>query len=374
MKVCWHGFAGRNHSWSIVAQNICRQLIKLGHHVDIFSTNGDKHFPNDLRANLIGFANDTGEVQGSSLSGTYDMQLSYTAMRNFPNYFNWGSKNRFGIWCYEFFGPNSLPVGFAKNHHYVDSILAPSNFAKQIFLDSKIPEEKVKVVPHGFDYDKFLNNKNKYPVKTDKKRKILLNVAQPHIRKNLEGTLEAYGRAFTNKDDVCLILKVVDKKPEAPFEVHFTEVFNSFKKKFKNHAEVVVIKDFIDNIEELYNSCDILFSMTRAECFNFPALEAFAAQKVVIVPKWGGHLDFLNDDNSILISGKQVNAPSAALYWQSKPGTTYFEPNLDEAAEKLIHSVKNYEDVQKNLLKNSESVLSNYTWEKVTKDIVDLCV
>lgn len=374
MKVCWHGFAGRNHSWSIVAQNICRQLIKSGHNVDIFSTNGDKHFPNDLRSSLVGFANDSGNIYGSFPDGSYDMQLSYTAMRNFPNFFTKGNKNRFGIWCYEFFGRNSLPTGFAKNHRYVDQILAPSNFAKQIFLDSKVPEDKVKVIPHGFDLEKFKNNKNKYPIKTNKKYKILLNVAQPHTRKNLEGTLEAYGRAFTKKDDVCLVLKVVDKKPEAPFEVHFTEVFNSFKKKFKDHGEIIVIKEFIDNIEELYNSCDILFSMTRAECFNFPALEAFAAGKVVIVPNWGGHLDFLNEKNSFLISGKQVAAPPAALYWESKPGTLYFEPNLDEAAEKLIYCIKNYEETRNIFLKNSEDVLCNFTWEKVTQDIVGLCV
>lgn len=374
MKVCWHGFAGRNHSWSIVAQNICRQLIKFEHNVDIFSTNGDSHFPGDLRNNLVGHLTDSGSLVGIEPPGPYDMQLSYTAMRNFPRYFQKGHKNRFGIWCYEFSGKNSLPNGFAKNHKYVDYILAPSNFAKQIFLDSKIPEEKIKVIPHGFDPDRFKENKTKLHINTNKKIKILLNVAQPHIRKNLEGTLEAYGRAFTNKDDVCLVLKVVDKKPEAPFEVSFSEVFKTFKDKFKNHAEVVVIKNFIDNIEELYNSCDILFSMTRSECFNFPALEALASGKVVIVPNWGGHLDFLNEENSILVSGKQVPAPPSALYWESKNGTIYFEPDIDDAVDKLRYSVQNFDFLQKKFLQNSQSVLTNYSWSKVTKDILDLCV
>jgi hypothetical protein len=55
MKVLWFGFAGKNHSWSIVGQNICRILKEKGHKVHIFSTNGDQHFPEDLEENLIGF-------------------------------------------------------------------------------------------------------------------------------------------------------------------------------------------------------------------------------------------------------------------------------------------------------------------------------
>ena len=59
MKILWNGFASRNHSWSLVAQNICRSLIKFGHQVDIFSTNGIKYFPQDLKNNLIGYTEES---------------------------------------------------------------------------------------------------------------------------------------------------------------------------------------------------------------------------------------------------------------------------------------------------------------------------
>ena len=53
MKVLWHGFCGKQHSWSVCAQNICRILKKLGHNVHMFSTNGDQHFPEDLRESFF---------------------------------------------------------------------------------------------------------------------------------------------------------------------------------------------------------------------------------------------------------------------------------------------------------------------------------
>ena len=266
MKVCYYGFAGKNHSWSIVAQNICRQLIKQGHQVDMFSTNGTSHFPNDLRSSLKGFVeekhtmnlNQLNECASHCLDNNYDMQLSYTCFKNFPFYFNRGTKNRFGIWTYEFQGKNALPDGFAKNYKYVDHILPPSNFAKDVFLNSGVPASAMTMIPHGFDADKFLDpNREKYPLKTKKRFKILANIAQPHIRKNLEGLLAAYGKAFTSADDVCLVLKVVDKIPAQAFEVSFRTLYNGFLNRYKNHAEVEIITDFIPEIDTLYRSCDL---------------------------------------------------------------------------------------------------------------------
>ncbi len=363
MKVSWQGFLGTNHSWAVSGQGICRSLINKGHNVHMCSTNTYKNFPKDLEP-----------YKKETLEHSYDMQLSYTAMSNFSKYLSRGNKNRFGIWCYEFAGKNSLPTGFAKNYKYCDKILPPSNFAKQVFLDSGIPEKSLCMIPHGFDASKFLDNSRpKYPLNLDGKFKILINVAQPHIRKNLDGMLEAYGRAFTNKDDVCLVLKVVEKKITQPFEVNFRELYSNFKSKFKNHAQVRIINEFIDDIDTLYRSCDMLFSLTRSECFGFPFLEAMAAGNIVFSSNWGGQLDFLNDNNSILVSGKEVQAPPQALYWEAKRGTIYFEPNIDEAVEKLRYVYTNHESIKQKLSVNYKDVISEYTWDNVTDKILKLC-
>jgi hypothetical protein len=90
MNICWFGFLGKNHSWSIVAQNIARQLISMGHKIDLFSTNGTEHFPADLKPYLKGCIEENTQITtsnfekviGKKLDSTYDMQLSYTALDN----------------------------------------------------------------------------------------------------------------------------------------------------------------------------------------------------------------------------------------------------------------------------------------------------
>lgn len=373
MKILFKQFIAKNHSWSVVGQNLAMGLLKNNHQVHLFSTNGLTHFPDHLRDNLIGYSEERERtVFGKAPDQDYDMQISYTAMPNFANYLSHGKKNRFGIWCYEFFGKNAIPNGFSKYHHYTDKLLPPSNFAKQIFLDSGIPEEKMTVIPHSIDIDRFKNQTNKYNIKTNAQVKILCNIAQLHLRKGLDLTLDAYGKAFTNKDDVCLILKIVDKIPTQQFELAFQPIWTTFKNKYKNHAEVKVVKEYITDMSELYKSADILFSLTRAEAFYLPGLEALASGLLVISPRWGGQLDFLNDSNSLLVDGQMTPANPEALYWEQRRGTYWFTPSVSDAVEKLRYAVSNIDKLKQEKLSDIDTYIYNYSHESITNKLLGL--
>ncbi len=350
----------------------------MGFKVDLFSTNGTDHFPEDLKPYLKSSVEETTlvtpdnfyELVASKLEKTYDMQLSYTALRNFCNYFVRGDKNRFGIWNYE---TTILPTAFAKYYHCVDKVLPSSNFSKKIFTDNGMPADHQIVVPHGIYLDRFANL-GKYPLKTQKKYKILCNIAQPHLRKNIPGLLRAFGKAFTKKDDVCLVLKVARKSPQPGFDVPFNEIFGRWEKEFPQHAEVEIIDKFIVDIETLYNACDVVFTMTHAECFWMPGLEGFAANKVVVAPRYGGQLDYMNDDNSILIDGREIRADNRMQYWEPSPYARVFDPDVNQAAEKLRHLITNYDDYLKKFSPGMQETAHKYTWENAAKQIVGLCV
>ena len=378
MKVCWFGFLGKNHSWSIVAQNLSRELIRMGHKVDLFSTNGIEHFPEDLKPYLKGFVEEVNGVTpenfyekvAAKLDRQYDMQLSYTALRNFCNYFVRGDKNRFGIWNYE---TTVLPTAFAKYYKCVDKVLPSSQFSMKVFSDNGMPADHQVVVPHGIYLDRFANL-GKYPLNTQKKYKILANIAQPHLRKNIPGLLRAFGKAFTKKDDVCLVLKVSRKSPTPGFDVPFNDIYARWQKEFPQHAEVEIIDKFIVDIETLYNACDVVFTMTHAECFWMPGLEGFAANKIVVAPRYGGQLDYMNDNNSVLIGGREIRADNRMQYWEPSPYARVFDPDQNEAAQKLKDIIANYDDYVKKFSPGMQEVAHKFTWENAAKQIVSLCV
>jgi len=360
MKICIQQFLGKSHSWSIVGQNYARSFRNLGNEVHLQSTNGLEYFPDDLKSLLK-----------EKLDDDYDLELSYTSMKNFPVYLNHSKKSiKFGIWCFEWAGKNAIPTGFAKHYKSCNKILPPSQFAKQVFLDSGVPESSLQVVPHGFDKTAY-DNCEPLNINTKKSIKILLNIAQNHMRKNFAGALDAFGKAFSKKDDVCLVLKIVDKEPQQNFEVSFKKMFNVFKTKYPNHAEVKIITDFIPNIGSLYKSCDILYSLTHCEAFYMPGLEALSLGLVNVVSGYGGQLDFLNNDNSLLVSGKVSFSPPQALYWDQKAGTYWFEPSIDDAVEKLRYAANNILKL-KNQIKLNNQVIEKYSWDNVANSVLDL--
>lgn len=377
MKICWFGFLSKNHSWSIVAQNISRELIRLGHRVDLFSTNGEQYFPADLKPYLKGFISEDhtltqqnyAEQVSAKLDNEYDMQLSYTALRNFCGYFIRGNRNRFGIWNYE---TTVLPKAFAKYGNCVDKVLPSSNFSKEIFTKNGMAEDKQVVVPHGIHLDRF-QNLGKYPLKTKKKYKVLANIAQPHLRKNIPGLLETWGKSFTKDDDVCLVLKISKKGPNSALDIPVNPIFNNFKTKYKNHAEMEIIDTFITDIEPLYNACDVVITMSHAECFWMPGLEAFAANKIVLAPRYGGQLDYMTDDNSVLVDGKLIRADLRMQYWEPSPYAAVFDPDTTDAANKLRDVIANYGDYLKKFSPKMQEILPEYSWNKVAGKIVGLC-
>jgi glycosyltransferase involved in cell wall biosynthesis len=392
MKVCFQQFLGTNHSWSIVGQNIARALIKKGHSVHLSSTNGYEHFPADLEP-----------YKRELLDNDYDMQVSYTAMINFPGYLAHGKKNRFGIWNYE---STVLPQGFAKYYKFTDKFLPSSEFAKSVFARNGVPESHMVVVPHGINVAEYATTEV-YQLATTKTRRILANIAQPHIRKNLPGLFEAYGRAFTKDDDVCLVAKVSvkkippkaqahhrsnraarriqqreevqkteeDKKKERSmwFDVDFWKIYHEFERKYPQHAEVEIITDFLPSMAPLYNATQIVFSMTHAECFWLPGLEALATDNLVVAPRYGGQLDFLDDNNSLLVDGKIVRAPRMMQYWSTSPYAEMFAPDIDDAAAKLQQAVNNYDGLMDKFRPGMKAQTDRLTWGNVADRLIELC-
>lgn len=343
----------------------------------MFSTNGNTHFPIDLLPNLKGYVEENmpmtpenyQSLVNSKLDSNYDVQLSYTAMKNFGSYFQRGSKNRFGIWNYE---TTILPSSFAKYYKYVDKMLPSSEFSKKIFTDNGIPESAQVVIPHGVNLAQFKNT-NKYDTKSNKKYKILANIAQPHLRKNIPGLLKAWGLAFTNKDDVSLIIKISKRGANGQGDVNFDSILKDFKSKFKNHAEIKIIDYFIDDMVPLYNACDAVMTMTHAENYYLPGIESFAAGKITIAPRYGGQLDYMNDNNSILIDGKVIKADYAMQYWEPSPYASVFDPSATQCAEKLQDLIKNYECYQKKFLPGMKEKLKEHNWSNVADSILNLC-
>lgn len=375
MKILIRQFLSQLHSWSCVGWGLADACLKQGHQVDLFATDGDgkEHLPTHLKPHVIGYTElNKPQVFGRLPKPEYDCQISYTAMKNFPAYLSSGSKNRLGIWIYEWAGKNVLPTGFAKHYKSCDMLCVPSQFGKQVFMDSGVPEDRMAVIPHGIIREQYAQNTT-IPLPTDKKFKLLVNLAQTHLRKNIPCLLEAYGRAFNNQDDVCLIIKGRDKPIISPFDVSLSACLRDFKSKFPQHAEIKVMSEFLDDVSALYRSVDCLYSLSNCEGFLFPALESIASGKMVVAPNWGGQIDFLDDSNSLLVSGKEERASPKSMYWEGKPNAVWFKPDVEHAAACLRQAMDNHQEVNARVENQRALTLQTYDWGQIGSEFLGLC-
>ena len=347
---------GTTHSWAVTMRALLAEFYKLDNNIFAKSINGNSFF-----SESDNYKEDIGSA---------DIDIAYTLPRNFKYRFKKDSSLRLGIYNYE---TSIMPNVWSDSINYIDYALPSSNFSKEVFVNSGWPKEKCIVIPHGIHLEDFRDN-SKIQLGTNRKFKFL-NVSIPHYRKNIGLLLDAYYSAFTNKDDVCLVLKTSLAKPKNYFEADLKKEILKVQKKHSKRGDlpqVEIIQKKFDSIIPLYNSCDCLVSATSAEGFGLPLLEGLAAGMLVVAPGVSGHTDFLSKENSILYSYKEILAPKEYQYWRPSPGATTFMPDKNSLSESMILAYKNHKHLLKKFSKETTNTINKFTWENAAKRILEI--
>lgn len=366
-------------SWAYVMERLMTAFEELGHNSFIVSTNGVKDAGIDEKRILKSVL---GLQQFGPGKKAIDIDLTYTVPQNFPQRFLPNSKYKCAIYNYETWpGWNKQWKQF---YNLVDFYFPSSNFSAEIFHINGIPAEKTFVIPHGVDTKLF--NSNIQPVKLNTKKKFkFVSVVAPHYRKNIDVMLEAYCRAFTASDDVCLVLKTkvykhsdgmydAQKNPNGrkPFEIVLGDLFKDLHKRYgKNIPEIEVLNGHVDNVASIYNACDCHITTTGSEGFGMPMLESMACGLLNIAPNYSGQLDFMNKENSLLINTKMRLARPEEQYWAYNAGAKIGQPNTDHTAELMIKAYKEKDLLLKQFNPAMSKIVEQFSWTSAAQKIID---
>jgi glycosyltransferase involved in cell wall biosynthesis len=96
---------------------------------------------------------------------------------------------------------------------------------------------------------------------------------------------------------------------------------------------------------KLYNHPKVKASVsfTHGEGYGRPLLEFSMTGKPVVVSKWSGHLDFLDEKGSVLLDGELRNIDESAANQFLLKDTQWFYVNYSNAAVKMLDIYKNYD-------------------------------
>lgn len=161
-----------------------------------------------------------------------------------------------------------------------------------------------------------------------------LHVSSGLPRKGLDVLLVAWVKAFSQDDDVRLIIKTVpNRHHDAAAEVE------AWHRRHPHAAPVEVYNaDWTEGaLRTLYESCQVLVAPSRGEGFGLPMAEAMHHGLAVITTAWGGQCDFCTEETAWLIDYHLAPARSH----MGLPGSAWAEPDGEHLAARLreVHAL-----------------------------------
>ena len=194
-----------------------------------------------------------------------------------------------------------------------------------------------------------------------------------HDRKNVGVLVKSFYDAFKNKmgKRPALILKASTGAASYLSRDTILQKIKVIKDSYGNAKlpNVYVLNGELDDesINELYNHPKVkaMVSFTKGEGFGRPLLEFSTTGKPIIASGWSGHMDFLNPEYNVLLSGGLENVhPSAANDWLVQEAK-WFKVNDKQGISALKEVFKRYKQYSKRSIKQKYYATKNFSYDKM---------
>ncbi|MEG2166145.1 MAG: glycosyltransferase family 4 protein, partial [Ruthenibacterium sp.] len=177
---------------------------------------------------------------------------------------------------------------------------------------------------------------------------MMYDVRSFSARKNPQGAVDAFLKAFENNQKVHLLIKA-----NAPPDWDGDDALLASLAPHRN-IHVLVETCSKERLNALICLCDAFVSLHRSEGFGLGPAEAMYWGKPAILTDWSGNKIYMREDNCCPVSYEIVEVDKD--YGPYKKGCHWAEPNLDDAAEKMRRIVEDKEYYNR-ISKNGKSTI-----------------
>lgn len=363
-KINWRieGPFDSSYSLSLINMEIARALNEHGICVALFSTEGPGDFApseaflaaNPDLAHMNDLANSVGHDQASVVSrNLYPPRVEdMRGAMNFLHSYAWEE--------------SALPMRWVRAFNtHLDGMTCLSEHVRKVLRDNGVCVP-LTISGCGVNHwerveasrDSILDS-----IRTKSFR--FLHVSSFFPRKGPDALLEAWGCAFTESDDVCLVIKTF---PNPHNRIH--EQLSALRDRYPNIGQVIVIEDDMPNtdLKALYERCQVLVAPSYAEGFCLPIAEAMLSGIPAITTGWSGQMDFCTPENSWLID---YHFEQADTHFKLLP-SVWAEINVNALAKAMREAHQTSVERRREMALNGrELLLSEFSWNKVAERLIN---
>lgn len=202
--------------------------------------------------------------------------------------------------CYTLFETDRCPSPWKQALLEMDRILVFSEFNRQGWIESGIPENKIGALPVAVNSFLYHPDGPRYEIE-NRKGFLFLTSGDFTERKNFEAVIEAYVKEFSADEDVTLLFKVHYGGFVKRFRRECANKIRECAHRFSdNPPKILFYGDKISNyaMAALYRTADCFVLASRGEGLGMQYLEAAACGIPIICSDWGAHMDYLDETNS----------------------------------------------------------------------------
>ncbi len=296
------------------------------------------------------------------------IQISPSEVPNFFDYFDHSFfKDKYNI-LYMAWESETIPEDYVMNMNLFDEIWTPSTYCKECI--AKYVGLPIQVTPHPIDIDLQQTDDEDALNFYDKNYFNFLFIFDYNSsidRKNVINLIKVFKKVFDNSDNNAFLTIKTSRSAKFPSEKEqiLQEIGDS--KKIK-----IVEKIFDKNaLNYIISNCDSYISLHRSEGFGLTMAEAMYFKKPVIATGYSGNLEFMNEENSFLVSAEVISSDSNVINYIAN--TVWSEPSLQEASEWLKIVYEGGDLVRQKSEKGMQTVMNDLSLKRVGELIKKRC-
>ena len=231
---------------------------------------------------------------------------------------------------------NKLPNKWVEYINYLDHVIVPSTFNKEVFIESGVKSD-ISVKPHIFHRDHLPDRKdvvmydcvgNKIP--TD--RYTFYSIGEYHARKGIDDLIYTFNNINTN--DVQLIIKTHYKENTEKDQYYCYENIRKISEKFGINIYLVLNRLTHKELLALHSIGDCYVSLNKGEGFGLPIHDAYNYGNDVICTGYGGPVEYLPKNMLVDFKIDMVKGMDGFSENYTKDQKWAY-PDLDHAAEMM---------------------------------------
>ena len=204
---------------------------------------------------------------------------------------------------------DNLPPEWMLDYRYFkpSMIITPSKWNAEVFASKTgLPCE---VVPHVIEKLSEEEAPLRMPVDLDNKF-VVLTISQWTKRKGFDRLIKSFITEFEENEDAVLLIKTYGSSTHTPETIqqeikHIRDsILLPMNRKPKNN-NIILIPGFLsnENISWLQKKASVFALYSRGEGFGLPISEALMHENPVVVPREGGHIDYIDEKAGFFVDG-----------------------------------------------------------------------